>query len=291
MRLILIMFSTFIALSIMAGCIEEKNGQTDVYFDVANVTEDDAPLSIEKQSLPAKQKITSDEHAKGHKPPSRRKKQSSSVSEKPLRRFTSFSELPLRPLVREAGLRLHSLVDKSRSTVDAVGLSRTEYQVIVENNLFRPIGWRKEVVKKTRPKTETVVLEIPKERPAPTYTLTLTGIAQNGSEWIAILEDRTRKEGYFLHRGEKLKDSLVSEILSEHIILVQGDSKTQFPLGESIQYNTNGQLLLNTIANQSTHPRPSEENSSVALSEKDKGTQKSLIERMRARRRKELGQE
>ncbi len=250
MRLISIMFSTFIALSIMAGCIEEKNDQTEVYFDVANLTEDDAPLSTERQSLSTKQNRASDEDIKKHKTSSRNKKKQASYSS-----------------------------EKPRS-------SWSEYRVIIENNLFRPIGWQK-VVKRITPKTETVAVEIPPERPEPTYTLTLTGIAQNGSEWIAILEDRTKKEGYFLHHGEKLKDSLVSEILSEHIILVQGDSKAQFPLGASIQYNTNGQLLLNTIANQSILIP----NSEFRISNSGEDAPQSLIERMKARRRKELGKE
>jgi len=220
MKPILLILSTVIALSIMVGCIEDKNDQ------------------------------------KGHKPSSHsEKKQESSVSDKP-----------------------HPMAD-------TIGLSRSKYQVIVENNLFRPLGWQKEVVKKTTPTTETIV-EIHRERPAPTYNLTLTGIAQDGSQWIAILEDRIRKEGYFLYRGEKLKDSLVSEIFPEHIVLVQRDAKAQLSLGESIQYDANGQILLNTIANQST--LPSHRNSELKDQE---ALKKSLIERMKARRKKELGQE
>lgn len=163
-----------------------------------------------------------------------------------------------------------------------------DYQVIVDNNLFRPLGWEKsavkEVVKKTTPKTETIV-KTPQERPAPTYNLTLTGIAQNGSEWTAIFEDITRKEGYFLHSGEKLKDSLVSEIFPEHIILAQGDIKAKLPLGANIQYNTNGQILLDSVKNS----QYSTEKEQKVGEDEDK--LQSLIERMKARRRKELEKE
>ena len=238
MKPILLILSTVIALSIMPGCIEDEDNQTDVYSDITN------PIEIKKQSSFVKRNIMPDRDIKKRKPSSR-------------------SENKQAP-------------DKPRSLW-------TEYQVIAENNLFRPLGWRKEIVKKTTP-TKTVVVEIPRERPAPTYNLSLTGIAQNGSEWIAILEDETLKEGYFLHCGDKLKDSLVSEIFEEHIVLVVGDAKAQFSLGESIQYNTNGQLLLNTIANQSTLP-------SLLTPNSGEDAQKSLIERMKARRRKELSQE
>jgi hypothetical protein len=118
--------------------------------------------------------------------------------------------------------------------------------------------------------------------------LTLTGIAQSGSEWIAILEDSNRKEGYFLHPGEKLKDSLVSEILAGHIILVQGDAKAQLSLGESIQYDMSGQLLLNTVANQK--PDFLNPKSEIRLPTSGEDAQKSLIERMKAKRQKELSQ-
>jgi len=178
----------------------------------------------------------------------------------------------------------------SRSEKNVVGSSFfsslrswEDYQVIVDDNLFRPLGWEKsavkKVVRKTKPKTETV--ETPRESPEPTYSLTLTGIAQNGSEWLAIVEDETRKEGYFLHSGEKLKDSLVSEIFPEHIILAQGDIKGKLPLGTNIQYNTNGQLLLDTVKDY--------QYSVEEVQEEDK--LQSLIERMKARRRKELSQE
>lgn len=162
-----------------------------------------------------------------------------------------------------------------------------DYKVVVEDNLFLPLGWEKnavkEFVRKPEPKTETV--ETPQERPQPTYSLTLTGIAQNGSDWLAVFEDINREEGYFLHRGEKLKDSIVSEVFPEYIVLAQGNTKAELPLGTSIQYDTNGQVLLDTVNNSQYSVRE------VQKSDEEDDKLQSLIERMRTRRRKELEEE
>lgn len=271
MKLILLILSMVIALSIMAGCLEDKDDQTEVYSDIANAESEKQSLSENGFPLPTPRtqgegvnhvnpNIASEKQIKKNKTSSRSEKKQAS------------SGLPA----------ANSYSDKTRSF-------QSEYQVIVENNLFRPLGWQKEVLKEIPPQTETVVVvEIPQERPAPTYNLTLTGIAQSGSEWIAILEDSNRKEGYFLHPGEKLKDSLVSEIFAGHIILVQGDTKAQFSLGESIQYDMSGQLLLNTVAKGEGVMFSSR--SVPQKVEGDEDAQKSLIERMKAKRQKELGQ-
>ena len=268
MKPIFLILSIAIILSIMAGCedgfggdkppplhvnhVENKDDHTDASSDsltsltssYAEKKDTNNPTEIEKQSLSIKQDLASMKKIKKNKPSSRR-------------------NLPAANIIP----------NKPRSL-------QLEYQVIAENNLFRPLGWKKEVLKETTPKTETTFVEIPRERPAPTYNLSLTGIAQNGSSWIAIVEDETKKEAYFLNRGEKLKDSFVEEISEEHIILVVGDAKTQLSLGESIKYDENEQILVNTIAHRIVAPKM----------EKSEDTQ-SLIEQMKARRRKELVQE
>jgi len=112
-----------------------------------------------------------------------------------------------------------------------------DYEVIAENDLFRPLGWKKEIQSLEEP-TPTVppepIVEIPP--PPPTYTLILTGIAKNGSDWIAVVEDLKRDEGTFLRRGEMLKDVRVQNIMSEHITLTRGEMTVQLALGESIEY-------------------------------------------------------
>ncbi len=169
------------------------------------------------------------------------------------------------------------------------------YQVIAENNLFRPLGWQKEVVAEIIPAPlplPVVVVPPPNRPPAPTYsTLTLTGIAQNGSEWIAIFEDSTGRGGNFLQRGEKLKDARVSEIFPGYVTLAQGETQTEVALGKSIQYDRNGQILFNTvgvsISRIESRPAASDE---PKVEESGGESPNSLIERMKARRQKELGQ-
>lgn len=163
-----------------------------------------------------------------------------------------------------------------------------DYGVIAENDLFRPLGWKREDQSPEEP-TPTVapepIVEIPP--PPPTYTLILTGIAKNGSDWIAVVEDRKQDEGTFLRRGGTLKDVRVQEIMSEHITLARDEMTVQLALGESIEYGVDGRLRFDTagaakmseLLNQAKEP-----------SETQAGSEQSLIERMRTRRRRELDQ-
>lgn len=195
----------------------------------------------------------------------------------------------------------HSETQLSDPPMSFSPLPWKNYQVIVEDNLFRPLGWEKEVIEKDKPRRKSLVeippVAVPQERPKPdpstgsghAYNLTLTGIAQNGSEWVAILEDPTRNEGHFLHLGEKFKNSLISEISPEHIILAQGNVQAQLSLGENIQYDTNEQILIDSINNsQETSLRAKRSNQ---IRPRNEVAQASLIERMKARRRKELEDE
>ncbi len=163
------------------------------------------------------------------------------------------------------------------------------YQSIVENNIFRPLGWEE---RKPEPILPVVRRrEIQRARPAPTYTLTLTGIAKKGKEQVALIEDSKEKDGYFLRSGEQLKDYAVSAIEDEQIILAQAGSEIRLALGEEIRYNTSGQIIL-TSAGESRFSMMSgasrskaKDTQSLSVSE-DKRL--SIIEQMKLRRRKEL---
>ena len=163
-----------------------------------------------------------------------------------------------------------------------------DYEVIAENDLFRPLGWKKETQSPEKP-TPTVtsepIVEIPP--PPPTYTLVLTGIAKNGSDWIAVVEDRKQDEGTFLRRGEALKDVRVQEIMSEHITLARDEMTVQLALGESIEYGVDGRLRFDTAGAAKTSELL---NQAEKPSETQADSEQSLIERMRARRRRELDQ-
>lgn len=167
-----------------------------------------------------------------------------------------------------------------------------DYEIIAENDLFRPLGWKKEIQSPEEP-TPTVtsepIVEIPP--PPPTYTLVLTGIAKNGSDWIAVVEDRKQDEGAFLRRGEMLKDGRVQDIMSEHITLVRDEMTLQLALGESIEYGVGGRLRFDTAGTAKT-PKPPNETGMLSKTQvdSDDDREQSLMERMRARRRRELDQ-
>ena len=198
-------------------------------------------------------------------------------------------------------LKLFQLPQKVHSSKPAFSESKRafplspelkDYEVIAENDLFRPLGWKKEIQSLEEP-TPTVppepIVEIPP--PPPTYTLILTGIAKNGSDWIAVVEDLKRDEGTFLRRGEMLKDVRVQNIMSEHITLTRGEMTVQLALGESIEYGVDGRLQFDTAGavNMPELPNKTDALSQTQADSGDDGEQ-SLIERMRARRKEELNQ-
>lgn len=199
----------------------------------------------------------------------------------------------------------------TRSTTarnDATGISRvtaqdadldaswTGYGAISEHNLFRPVGWEPQVAaRSTAPPPMRRPSRAAPERPAPAYYLTLTGIAQNGTQSLAVLEDSQQNDGYLLHAGDNVQDAHVSAIAEAHITLARGNATAQLALGESIQYNGRGQILLGVVASREigfASPRGAASADSTMASETgDSDSQLSVLERMRARRRRELAQQ
>ena len=74
------------------------------------------------------------------------------------------------------------------------------YRVIVENNLFRPLGWQK-------PNSE------------PQYTLIATLIEPEGNMARAFLMDRKSNQSYYVAIGEKVGDAIVKDIKSNQVTL------------------------------------------------------------------------
>ena len=166
-----------------------------------------------------------------------------------------------------------------------------DYGVIAENNLFRPLGWKRE---DPLPDIPTVIpepiAEIP-PAPPPTYALVLTGIVKNGADWIAVVEDREQDEGAFFRRGETLKDAQVQDIMSEYITLVRDGTTIQLALGESIEYGIDGRVRFDTTGT-AKMLEPADETRASSETEANSGDDggQSFLERMRERRRKELDQ-
>ena len=166
-----------------------------------------------------------------------------------------------------------------------------DYEIITENDLFRPLGWKKEIQSPEEPPLTVTPKPIVEILPPPTYTLVLTGIAKSGADWIVVVEDRKQDEGVFLRRGEMLKDVRIQDIMSEHITLTRDEMTLQLALGESIEYGVDGRLRFDT-AGTAKIPKPSNKTGALSQTQVDSGDdgEQSLIERMRARRREELNQ-
>jgi hypothetical protein len=178
----------------------------------------------------------------------------------------------------------------SLPNIAQLGGSLSDYQMIVESNLFRRLGWQKTVEIPSLPEP-VVQRERPFERPKPPNYLTLTGITYLAQEPMALIEDVSRGEAYFVKEGDKLKNYVVETITEENMILVNGNSRVTVALGTRTSYNSDGELLAAAATEgQMTASIAEVPDEEPAPLEGDTAGL-SLIERMRARRRKELGQE
>ena len=78
------------------------------------------------------------------------------------------------------------------------------YRVIVENNLFRPLGWRK-------PNRD------------PEYALIATWIGTQGPVSKALVMERKSNQLYYVARGEKVGDAIVENIAANEVSLKASD--------------------------------------------------------------------
>ena len=78
------------------------------------------------------------------------------------------------------------------------------YRVIVENNLFRPLGWRK-------PNRD------------PQYALIATWIGTQGPVSKALVMERKSNQLYYVARGEKVGNAIVENIAANEVSLKASD--------------------------------------------------------------------
>ena len=98
------------------------------------------------------------------------------------------------------------------------GENEAFYRVIIDNNLFRPLGWRK-------PNEE------PSYRLLGTVVDTDTAIAQ------AILQETRANRYYFVTIGEKVGNATVKDIQSKQVVLDEAGKATTLKAG-SLQFLT-----------------------------------------------------
>ena len=99
--------------------------------------------------------------------------------------------------------------DKSRIT-DTTPLSF--YQTIIDNNIFRPLGWRKPIRQ-------------------PQYQLIGTSITSDGSE--AIIQDKHSNHLYTLSIGDTIGEATLQQIHPKRVILKENDKHTTLRLTQS----------------------------------------------------------
>ena len=86
------------------------------------------------------------------------------------------------------------------------------YRTIVENNIFRPLGW-------TPPK------------PMPVYRLLGTVISTDGTNVQAILQEIASERLHFLRVGDSVGDATVTEILSKEVKLNKAGQGMRLKIG------------------------------------------------------------
>ena len=103
-----------------------------------------------------------------------------------------------------------------RKAVEAEGSGGDFYRVIIENNLFRPLGWQ-------RPNR------------SPEYALIATWIGTQGSVAKALVMERKSSELYYVTRGEKVGDTIVENIAANQVSLKASDDIVTLK-AESMQF-------------------------------------------------------
>ena len=165
--------------------------------------------------------------------------------------------------------------------------SLPDYQIIVKNDLFDPLGGQRALTVATVPQ-QMAQVEKKQAPPDPLYKLTFTGAVQLESEYSAIVEDTSKNKAYYLKKGDKLKDYAVEAITEDSIVLSNGNSKFTTRIGSVFYYNTSGQISTSEPLNNQIVAKASDNKTEETASLNSSSANLSLIEQMKARRKKEL---
>ncbi len=168
----------------------------------------------------------------------------------------------------------------------------SDCQVIIQNSLFEQLGGRRieRQIVELPPKTE-ITTEVPQTYSAPPNYLSLTGIVYLNGEHLALIEDSSKGKSYFLKKGDRIRHYTVEEITGKEITLVNENSRIVQSLGSKTYFSTDGDMLASgsSVPDSSNNVKVKSVSESVLSDNKDSNL--SLIEQMRIRRKKELGQE
>ena len=114
------------------------------------------------------------------------------------------------------------------------------YRVIVENNIFRPLGWK-----------------MPSQ--APEYVLIATLVRSDRKTAKALLKEQKSKQIYYVAIGERVRNAIVKDIKSKQVILSTPGGTLMLKLRSNHLLNVSSRSLVELheqSANDSSPQRP-----------------------------------
>jgi len=146
------------------------------------------------------------------------------------------------------------------------------FEVLVERNIFSRERGRRETVTRSVPRPEAA--------PPPERSVVLMGIMRQGDGWIAFLEDARTGQVHKVGVGDAILEGRVAAIGMDSIQYAKGDRALTVPMGGSLE-DRSAQGTVTDVGAPSAGGE-----GAPALS----GEPADLLERLRQRRQRELGQ-
>ena len=161
------------------------------------------------------------------------------------------------------------------------------YSVINEKNIY--------LKKKQSPVSGELlngqVKSILREKPVPVEMRVLTGVVDNGAEYIAFFEDMSLRRTYRVRKGDTVLNKLVESINIDGVFYTENGSRNTVRIGQSIT-GLSASAAVETSAAPVTmsyeKPVAVEIVDSSAIRIIDKPDEKTLLERLRLRRQREM---
>jgi hypothetical protein len=151
---------------------------------------------------------------------------------------------------------------QQRSTSSDSKDSSDFYKVIVDNNIFRPLGWR------------------PPNR-EPQYTLIGTAINPNGTRVEAFISEERSNDFYIVGVGDKVGDAIVKEIQQKKVTLDKNGETITLRKG-NMQFLKSGNSRRSSSRSESANQNESKESSNSSDKEAAmKNAQKNAEKKMR----------
>ncbi|HNS31492.1 MAG TPA: hypothetical protein PKN36_00755 [bacterium] len=159
------------------------------------------------------------------------------------------------------------------------------YNVIYENNIYLK---NRQAVKE--PDKEPVK-SILKENPVPVEMRILTGVVDNGEEFIAFFEDMSMRKTHRIRKGDVILNKLVESINIDGVSYTENGSSNRVKVGERIAgISSSAAAETSVVPSAVTYekPMPVEIVEPSAIRIIDKPDEKTLLERLRLRRQREM---